>query len=192
MSALTDIQKAMIKQICEGIAPPGNNEVDKFYKEAELLAKFFYSNTEYTGDIVSYMQELGYVPAEVVLEYPDLELPSVLSDRAYGCEVHCYYEPSGDLLFKKAIELGLVRISANKINREKNILFPAKQTFYVSCKSDLDKMLEEVIENNKISSVKVGLPFSVNWEDFYNIRIDDVDGHLEVLNYHKVKDHAEG
>lgn len=187
MDLLTDIQKAIIKQICEAIAPPGNDDLDRFIIEADVLSKFFYSNTNHSGVILEYMQELGYVPEEVILENPDIDVPELLILNPYACEAHCYYEPSEAKLFDEAIKAGFIYATANKINRSKNILYPSKQSFYLHPDLRCDKVLEEIIEKNKISSVKVSLPAKVDWSNFYNIEIHSTAG-KEILKFHKVRD----
>lgn len=191
-SLLTDIQKAMIKRICESIAPASGLEDEKFTEEAKGLANFFYGNDSRTEEVVAYMKELGYISKEenkdtngVTLENPQAVLPDILADKKYSCEVHCYYEGSRDKVLECASQSNIVRISANRINKVNQNLFPNKQTFYVSDSPCMDKLLEKIIEDNNISSVKVGLPTKLNWDEFYNIQIDKLSGQFELIDFHR-------
>lgn len=190
--SLTDIQKAMIKRICESIAPASGLEDAKFTEEAKALANFFYGNDSQTNEVIEYMKELGYVSTDatkdengIVLVNPDAVLPEQLAKCTHSCEAHCYYEASRDEVLKYALEAGLIRVSANRVNKVNHTLFPNKQTFYVSELPYVDKLLEKIVEDNSISSVKIGLPSKVNWNDFYNIQIEGLSGFYKIVDFHR-------
>ena len=121
----------------------------------------------------------------IELEYPEEKLPSNLKTKIYRCDVTCYNDKYKDEL-KRGIAgiLGteIFKVSANKINRKEDTLYPVRQTFYVSSVSKMDKLIEGMIAENIIPSVKVGFVEDVFWNDFYNIQIND-EG--EVLKFHK-------
>ena len=190
--SLTDIQKAMIERICESIAPASGLEDTKFTEEAKAIANFFYGNDSQTNEVIEYMKELGYVSTDstkdengIVLVNPDAVLPEQLAKSNYGCEAHCYYEASRDEVLKCALNNNLIRVSANRVNKVNHTLFPNKQTFYVSELPYVDKFLDKLIEDNGISSVKVGLPSKIDWNEFYNIQIDGLSGQYELIDFHR-------
>lgn len=191
-NSLTDIQKAMIERICESIAPAGGLDDNKFLSEAKALATFFYGNDSQTDEVVNYMKELGYICSDEMKDENGIALidiaatlPDQLANRQYACEVHCYYENSRDQVLKCALAANILRVSANRVNKSNHSLFPVKQTFYLSDSSHVDKLLEELVEENKISSVKVGLPIQINWAEFYNIQIDGLAGQSELIDFHR-------
>ena len=191
-NSLTDIQKAMISKICESIAPASGLEDEKFTEEAKALAEFFYGDDSQTQEVINYMQELGYISTEenkdtngMVLEKPEAQLPASLVSKIYCCEAHCYYESSRDRVLECALTSNIIRISANRVNKVSHKLFPNKQTFYVSEFPYVDKLLEKLVEDNNISSVKIGLPSKLDWNEFYNIQIDGLNGQFECIDFHQ-------
>ena len=121
----------------------------------------------------------------IELEYPEETLPSNLKTKIYRCDVTCYNDKYKDDLERGIAGIPITeifKVSANKINRKEDTLYPARQTFYVSNSSKMDVILERMIAENAISSIKVGFVEDMVWDEFYNIQIND-EG--EVLKFHK-------
>ena len=170
---LTDIQKAMIKQICESVASADGSASAQLKAEAPQLSKFFYGDDAVTLEVIKYMEDLGYISnskGDAVLECTDAQLDPVLENKRNSCEVHCYYG-NDDKIVNLAGQQEIIKVSANRINPAKNELFPCKQTFYVSDIPYVDKILDKIIDDNGISNVRVSKTSKIDWNDFYNISI---------------------
>lgn len=193
MNFLTDIQKAMIQQVCESLTPVGKVSDEVLVRESKSLSEFFYGNEQNAELVRNYMQELGYVPASssdddcsIVLQNPDAKLPSILESKTNACDIRCYYGDDKSV-FELVHHLDVIKVSANKLNAQTHLLFPKKQIFYVSSLADIDKRIDAVIDDNKIGNIKTGPTYQINWSCFYNIEIYAEYNRSQIIDFHRTK-----
>lgn len=113
------------------------------------------------------------------------KLPIGLENKKYRCDVCCYNEKYADKILPIALCAGVARVTANKVDREHKTLFTRRQVFYVSAVPVVDKVLDKALEKNHVPSIRVSLPSEFDWDDYYNISVEQYSGEPRMLAYHE-------
>ena len=117
---------------------------------------------------------------QLVLKYPDATIPEALENVKYRCEIHAYNSTEFPV-----DRDDVIRVSAFKISKQTGQLYPNKQTFYASSNPDLETILFNIVENNKMGGW-VTNPAEFDWNDYYDIVLEYKDGSVKELEFHQI------
>lgn len=195
---LTESQQDEVKTTCSQLMRDGGTEID-LQETIDYLASAFYAQDpeqlQAKKEIYSMMNRLGYLNSScdqddnnMQLICDDAILPFEIAQMRYKCEVHCYNPNRLDNIAELAASQGVFRVHAYKLNAAAGALYPSCQSFFVSSSPNLSSILNHIISENDVVSIWVDSGSQFDWNDYYNITIDNYSGDNMQLKFHRTVD----